>query len=144
MNNRMQQRVEAWFDGETAVDAPATPQAEAHAAYLAKVRKGAETRKAVPEIRDEQFDAFMSGIREGIQARPASRFSGGFWALASAAAAAVIVATSAMIVFTGGPAPVQATEVEAYSTELEGATVDVETSEDGGTVWITVTTEDLW
>lgn len=139
--------LERWFDGEGDLRAqPDThhPESQAHLAYLETVRAGVESIREDHEIRDEQFDAFMEGIRGRVgRGEPRSNYRS-FWALASVVAASILVALSIMVVFTGGPAEVSArTEVDVVSTELD-ATVDVETSEDGSTVWIEVTPKDLW
>lgn len=141
--------IERWFDGESpAPDAvedrlARSEPAAAHAAYLRTLRAGAKARSVAPEIRDEQFDAFMSGIRDDIEA-PRTSHHRGFWALASVVAASLIVAVSAFIILSGGTKPVAArTVVEDYSTDLKGATVNVQTNDQGATVWIKVTKEDL-
>jgi hypothetical protein len=142
MDKKMTHReIERQFDGESDRSAPV--ENSAHAAYLRKVRDGVAEVKDTPEIADEQFSAFMAGIHQGID-QPRKAGHGRVWALASIAAASLIVALSTFAIFSGGPGEVSArTVVEDYSTDLEGATVDVETSDDGATVWIQVTTEDL-
>lgn len=142
------QSIERWFDGESDTPLPndaLTPEARAHLRYLETVREGIESVRSRPEIRDEQFDVFMEGIRGRIgEGHPARGGYRSFWALASVVAASLLVALSIMVIFTGGPSEVSArTEIGVVSTELD-ATVDVETSEDGSTVWIEVTPKDLW
>jgi len=152
MNRKQEEKaLERWFDGESGASAEmeermaSSPEMARHAAFLKTVRSGAETIKDAPEIRDEQFDTFMHGIRNDIHQRPTGFGFRNLWAVASVVTAAIVVAISTLVIFSEGPNEVSArTEIEAISTELEGATVDVETSEDGQTVWIKVTPEDLW
>ncbi len=132
---RWTQQVEAYFDGEAASGV------EAHldgcavcAGHLDMLRAQREAVAGAQEratIQDAQFSAFMDGIREGLEA-PRRRHTG-FWAMASMAAAAMLVVLGTMYVFSGGPETVKATEVEFVSTDLEGAAVDWYNTEDGVT-----------
>jgi hypothetical protein len=85
---------------------------------------------AAPVLSDQQFPAFMEGIKVGIH--EPNRRSGGIWALMSLAAAALVIAVATFSMFTG-PGPAKANEVESVWTEIEGASVQVETPEGGVT-----------
>lgn len=141
------ERVEALVDGESrdgsAVEAHLSGCADcaAHRDHLLQLR--AVVRGVAPILSDQQFPAFMDGIRSGIsQSPPRSR---GIWALTSLAAAALVIAVATFSIFNGSiPEPVRANEVESASTEIEGATV--EWSDSGGgvtTIWISVSEDDL-
>jgi anti-sigma factor RsiW len=127
-NCNWEQQVEAYFDGFAGK--PAEVEAHLHACaectgllqHLQTVRAGVQAIPRPRVIEDAQFNAFMAGIREGIEA-PA-RSHRGFWAALSLVSAALVVSVAVFSMFTG-PAPVKATEVKATSTQIEGATVDV-------------------
>lgn len=150
-------KIEAYFDGalENPSEAEALLASDAdcarHYAALQQLRTAA---KAAPQavINDLQLNSFLSGIREQIAdepvvvAFPKHGQGRSFWAMASLAAAAVLVAVSTFYIFTGGtPAePVRATEVESVSTGIDGATTTVEYGPDGtATIWINLTGDDL-
>lgn len=133
--------VERWFDGEH----PEPETVERHVqscaacaeqwAALRALRSGAHAAASRQEIRDPQLQAFLSGIREGIEAP--RRSYRGLWALASVAAAALIVAAAVVVIFSGGPGKVDATVVESVSSDIKGATVESYSSKNGvTTVWL--------
>ena len=139
--------VEALVDGE-ARDVPAAeahvascPDCAAHRKSLLKWRDSLAPVLAVPVLSDQQFPAFMEGIRTGIhETRPRS---GGIWALMSLAAAALVIAVATFSMFSG-PGPVKANEVESVSTEIDGATVGVENGENSvTTIWISIGEDDV-
>jgi len=142
-NCRWNKEVEAWFDGESA-----EPQAvEQHiagcracAAHLASLKAARNGVRAVAErhtIADAQMPAFMRGIREEIQ-KP-SRGHRALWVLASAATACMLALFSIYAVVTSGPNDSLRTEIQSYSTELEGATVQTRLAEDGTLlVWVSM------
>lgn len=140
-------RIEAYVDGEATdtgaveshldICAPCTR----HYAFLRQMRAAVSGLPASPEVSDGQFPAFM----EGIQAEVASthRRPGGFWALMSLSAAALVIAIATFSIFTG-PGPVKANEVESVSTQLDGATVHWDNSDDGvTTIWISIAEDDV-
>lgn len=141
---RWTRQVERWFDGESrqprdvAQHIDGCPACQAYARRLELFRAGAQAVAVRQEIASPQFPAFLEGIREGIE-QPRRRHTG-VWALASLMAASLIVAISLFAVFTGGPDPVGAehTVVESASTEMEGATVEMQNSTDGSRaiVWV--------
>lgn len=113
-----------------------------HDAVLA-LRRGVASAAIAPEIADGQFNAFMQGIRDGIET-PAPRHYG-VWAAASLAAAALVLVFSALAFFTTGSEPVRAAEVESAITELEGVTIHSFDNQQGlPTVWVTMPESDLW
>lgn len=150
-------KIEAYFDG--ALDNPAEAEAllasdQACAQHYASLEQMRQAVQAAPraEINDLQLNSFLSGIREHIaeepEAAPTQRFGQrrSVWAMASLAAAAVLVAISTFYIFAGGtPAePVRATEIESVSTGIAGATTTVEYGPDGTTtIWINLTGDDL-
>lgn len=103
----------------------------------------ATVRGGAPTLTDEQFPAFMDGIKDGIATAPPRHR--GFWALTSLAAAALVIAVALFSILNGpAPAPVQANEVESVSTEIDGATV--EWGDSGGgvtTIWITIAEDEI-
>lgn len=150
--NKQLMKVEALLDGETQYAAGAEeilvrdPKAAAHLEAMRHLRGALELRPSVPVIADAQFSAFMAGIRDQIEAPAAA--SGGahrsWWAMASLAAASLLVAASALYIFSGGPEPVRASEVESVSTDIAGATTGYEYAPDGNTtVWIEIAEDDL-
>ena len=125
-----QKEVERWFDGEVESAAAVGSHLEscvsctAHVAFLTECRDAIASLPAGPEIADGQMPAFLEGIAEGVQ-RPRRR-STGFWAMTSAVTAAVIVAVSALTIFSpGAPPAVAGSEVEVVSTDIDGATVEI-------------------
>ena len=141
-------KVEAWFDGESPeleevkCHIAACPECAALARRLQAVRGGVEAVATRETIADAQVPAFIEGIRQGIA--PPARGHRGLWALASAATACVLVIFSVFTVLRGGPGDTLSTEVESYSTELKGATVSVQLSDDGAaTVWVSMPEEVL-
>lgn len=151
MNRKTELReMQRWFDGAASPDSHIQARWE-HDSELAEelhwwsvMRAGCEQVRAHPTIADTQMPAFLDQVRESIQQAPGRRF-GGWWAFTSVAAAALLVAVSAFVIFSGGPSEVKAhTVVENYSTELEGATVDMDTTEDGTvTIWVNTAQKDV-
>jgi anti-sigma factor RsiW len=146
---KWQKKVERWFDGETATHdgvgqhVAACPECSALVDRLRALREAAKASVARPIIDDPQFPAFMEGIRDRIQ-EPA-RHHRGLWALASVTAASMIVAASVLFILVGGPADVAATEVESATTDIENATVEFYSSEDGSaTVWVSEGGGEMW
>jgi hypothetical protein len=117
---------------------------------LQRLRDGVQDMRAVPEITDAQFSAFMDGIREGIEARPSGYR--GLWAAVSMVTAAIVIAFSLFAVLDTfhlrGKLPAVQAEVEKATTEIQGATVNSYTSDDGtAVVWVNNATVDrvnLW
>ncbi len=154
--NIWQKQVEAYFDGEREHAGNAAqliaerPECAVYYERLKALRPDANTA-GQDGISDAQFPAFMAGIRSEIEG---DAFSGwgfrtrGWLAVASVTAAALVFVFAAFVIFatfTGGPAPVQANEIEHVSTELEGATVEWYDDEQGGTtLWISVSEDDVW
>jgi len=124
------------------------PECAGHLALLSALRRGAQSVARREEIRDPQFSAFMSGIRERVEApRGVNRL--GWWAWSSIGAAALIVSAFTFEVVGGGPAPVRAqTEIESVSTDLDGARIGDYQEEDGAktvcTVWVNMPQGDVW
>lgn len=151
-DDNVKRQVERWFDGESpneTLEVPADAKAEADA-YLKEmetIRDGLREAAPRPVIGDGQFPAFMSGIREGIEAgpRPARRSA---WAVLSLAASALIVAVSILFILDGGgngPHDVVSaapTEVETASSEIDGVRIDIDN--ETGTVWVSDPGGDLW
>ncbi len=138
------QRVERWFDAESAEQEAVLshmadcPACTAYVERLRMIRAGVASVTERADIQDGQFPAFMDGIRERIHG-PARRHPG-LWTFASVGAAALLMAVSAFVVFGGRTPEVRATAVESYSTELEDATITEYVSENGvSTLWVTVT-----
>lgn len=132
-----QKKVAAHLDGHAAGDAPSTPEARAYADELLRLREGVQAVKSTPEISDAQFAAFMSGIREGIDAAPARHR--GLWAAFSLVAAALVVALSLFVILETDNIvnpPVAGAEppsvVESASSEI--FSVDYYTSDEGDAV----------
>ena len=114
-----------------------------HRDAILALRQGAAEAARTPEISDAQFGAFMQGIRDGIET-PAPRLYG-LWAMASVAAAALVLILSALAFFTTGSEPVRATQVESVSTELDGVTIHFNDNQEGvSTVWVSMPESDLW
>ena len=137
-------RVERWFDGESEASAEAERHVRAcavcaaHLEGLESLREGVRTAATRATIGDAQMPAFLRGIRDAIE-RPSPRHGRRAWVAATVSLAALIVASLAFTLLTGGPQGVRAVEVEHYATELEGATITTYASEDGAaTVWVTM------
>jgi len=147
--NKWERDVARRFDGEAdgLAKGPKNPETAAYEAGLRLLRAGANQASEKWEILDAQFPAFMDGIRQEIE-RPA-RHTRGFWAVVSLSTAALLVALSAFLVFTTGDQvapPVEAVinQVETVSTEINGATVDSYTDDEGTTVlWVSNGKRDL-
>lgn len=141
--------VEALVDGEArnaqAVETHVSdcPDCAAHRDGLLRWRAALAPAVPVPVLSDQQFPAFMEGIKAGIH-EPRPRI-GGIWALLSLAAAALVIAVATFSMFSDpGPAPVDANEVESVSTDIEGATVGVENGENNvTTIWISIGEDDV-
>lgn len=150
LNCQYRKDIEPYFDGElpdsTAMQRHlgTCPKCTAHLEQLESMRGGLRNAIEHAEISDAQLPAFMEGIREHTQ-RPARRHTG-LWAMASAAAAAVIVAGSLLYVMSPQKAPVSAdTIIEESSTDINGATTETFISDDGtATVWVNVPDGDMW
>jgi len=140
--------IEIYVDGETArpetVEAhlATCPACAAHRDSLLTWR-GVTRPLATPVLSDEQFPAFMAGIRAELDAP--RRRHGGFWALMSLTAAALVIAIAVFSIFTGPTNnPTQATEVKSVSTDIDNATVSVETPEDGvTTIRVNINKDDI-
>lgn len=139
------EQVERWIDGECADAAgiekhlTACPACRAYAEQAHRMREGVHAVTERATIADAQFPAFFDTIREGVNhppRRPAR------WALLSMTAAAIIVAISVVsIAFNVSNDPIQPVraEVEAVSTEIDGATTTTDYDDDGTTtVWLNV------
>lgn len=113
---------------------------------LVRLRGGvAAVTGGTPEITDAQFTHFMAGIREQLDAPARRPVWGRVWAMASLAAAALIVAVAALSIFYHGPEQVSANEVESGTTEIDGATVDWYDGKEGvTTVWVKTDGGDMW
>jgi len=140
--------VEKWFDGESADPQEVerhVDQCHACAAQLERLRLIRDGVEAVVErgtIDDPQLPAFMAGIRDRID-RPMRRRRG-VWALASAAAAAIVMVAGFNVLMDRPPESL-VTEVESFATELDGATVTTYLSDDGtATVWVSLPKEEVW
>ncbi|GMU93699.1 MAG: hypothetical protein AMXMBFR4_27570 [Candidatus Hydrogenedentota bacterium] len=138
-------------DGMDALSsASLTHEEQEYLSTLQRLRDGVQEIKTTPEITDAQFSAFMSGIREGIEARPTGYR--GLWAAVSMVTAALVIAFSLFAVLDTfhqrGKLPAVQAEVEKATTEIQGATVNSYTSDDGtAVVWVNDATVDrvnLW
>jgi len=140
-------RIEALVDGEPRNAGAAEAHlagCDACAAYRDHLlRLRAVMRGSAPVLSDQQFPAFMDGIRSGLEQSPAR--GRGIWALTSLAAAALVIAVATFSIIDGAaPVPVRADGVESVSTDIDGATVGW--SDSGGgvtTIWITIAEDDL-
>jgi anti-sigma factor RsiW len=121
----------------------ACPDCAAHRAGLLQWREALAPAALAPVLSDQQFPAFMEGIRAGIN-EPRPRV-GGIWAMLSLAAAALVIAVATFSMFSAPtPDPVNANEVESVSTDIEGATVGVENGENSvTTIWISIGEDDV-
>ena len=141
--------VEALVDGEAqdpqAVETHVSGCATCsdHRAGLLRWREALAPAISAPVLSDQQFPAFMEGIRAGIN-EPRPRV-GGIWAMLSLATAALVIAVATFYMFsTPAPAPVSANEVESLSTDIEGATVGVENGDNSvTTIWISIGEDDV-
>ena len=141
-------RVERWFDGEMAESQDfekhlaGCPLCAARLEELKALRAAVDAVKAREEIGDAQFPSFMQRIEEEIQ--PLKRRLVRFWVLASAAAAAVVVAFSLISIVSPGPEPLQAVSIEESSTDIDGATTEsVYVNEETAMVWINLPDGDM-
>ena len=146
-----QMNVERYFDGASPDAAAvqthlgACPECRAHLASLERMRVGFAVRKAVPEIADPQMSAFFHQLRDRVETAPAAARPFRFWAMLSAAAAALVVTVSLLSIFSTGPKRIEATVIEQRSTQIEGATTSVSVANDGTTtVWVNVPEGDMW
>jgi len=143
-----QQRIAREFDGEAPEGCggePGNAEEQAYLERLRQLREGVRNAASTEVIEDAQFRSFMDGIREGIETpRPGHRR---LWAYVSLSAAALIVAASTYITYlavTSDSGTGVGTVVEAYESDIPGATVDSSTSEDGtASVWVTVPERDI-
>lgn len=140
-------RVEAYADGEqrdsVAVEShlAGCEPCKRHHATMLRMRSAIRELPAPPVLSDGQFPAFMEGIHQEVSR--SRRRPGGFWALVSLSAAALVIALATFSMFTG-PGPVKANEVESVSTQLEDATVHWGNSDDGvTTIWISIGKDDV-
>jgi predicted anti-sigma-YlaC factor YlaD len=139
-----QHEVERWFDGESATGDSVPTHIEscdscrAHVAFLTECREAIAGGASVPSISDAQVPAFLEGISDAVNA-PRRRMTG-FWAMASALTAALIVAISAVTIVSPGQTPVEAkTEIETVSTDIDGATIEIlDDDSTTPTVWLTL------
>lgn len=114
---------------------------KAYVAALQRMRDGARAIAGAPAISDAQFNAFMAGIREQIDAPPQSHR--GIWALLSLSTAALLVALSVFVVFMSNHGNTES-KVEAATTQLPGATVNSYATSDGTPViWISTGSRDV-
>ncbi len=142
--------VERWIDGEAAEAAgierhvAGCAACAKHAAFLRQTRTAVAAVATRHHISDAQFPAFMEGLRVEIE-RP-QRSWRGLWALGSLVSAALVAAIALYSLVKPAPVPVEAkTEVELFSTQIEGATTKVDYSDDGvATIWINVPEGDMW
>lgn len=140
------QKIEAFVDGETSdaltIEAhlAACPTCSAHRKTLLQWR--AALRPEAAGLSDQQFPAFMEGIRAGLpDAEPHYR---GFWALTSLAAAALVIALATFSILSGPDPVLRANEVESATTEIEGASVGWKNSGGGvTTIWISIAEDDV-
>ena len=144
------QTLEAWFDGQLPPEAiqeeTLSPELKGHLAMLRALRGGAQAVPKPHEIADAQLPLFLEGIRERAKGEPVAARWPGLWAYASFATAAVVIAMSTMFIVAGGPVEVAAqSEVQTYSSEIEGAEIDAYTSDNGtAVVWINAPEADVW
>ena len=140
--------IEAYVDGESRRD---TLDIEKHLAdcalctehhdSLLHVRAALGSLAAKPVLSDNQFPAFMEGIHENIGA--GKRHPRNFWAILSLSAAALVISIATFSIFSESD-PVRANEVESVSTQIQGATVHWDNSDDGvTTIWISVAEDDV-
>ncbi len=141
------ERVERRFDGEMTGSREfeehlaGCPECTHRLEDLKALRTAIEFTKARVEISDAQFPSFMQGIEDEIE--PPRRRQVGLWAVASAFAAALVVALSLISILSPGPEPLQAVTIEEASTEIEGATTSVYVNEETTMVWINLPDGDM-
>jgi hypothetical protein len=136
------QEVERWFDGEQEDSESLRFHMESceccqvHIAFLRECRDTVSSMPAAPGIADAQMSAFLEGIANAVHT-PRKR-SAGFWAMASALTAALVVAVSTITIVSSGPDPVGAESmIETVSTEIDGATVEIlDENSATPTVWL--------
>lgn len=149
--------IQRWFDGESAnVEAverhlDTCGVCRARLEELQALRDATQVQTAlIPGVADAQMNAFLSGIRQRIEEEAVVSSAPRFywrrlWAYASLAAAALIVAVSALVVFSPRPEKASATVVESVKTEVDGANVKTYKSKDGSaTVWVNLPQDDVW
>ncbi len=146
-DRKKRKQIGARLDGEIRYAGRQTPPREpalkAYEAAVLQLRRGAAQAARAPEINDAQFGAFMRGIQEGIET-PAPGLSR-LWAMASLAAAALVLLLSVFAYFGTGSEPVRASEVESVYTDLDGVTVNYyDTPQGVSTVQVTMPENDLW
>lgn len=142
---KYEQQVARWFDGEIGSGESIEdhidqcPTCQEYVSFLKTTREQTTALAGKPTIADAQMPTFLDGLRDQVDAVPVRRFNG-IWAMASLACAAIISAVSIWYVVVPQQQPVEAhTLVESHSTAIEGATTEVEYSDDGTTtVWINV------
>jgi len=146
-----QATIDRWFDGES-VDEPAVQThladcsaCRAYADQLKRIRAGFAAANADrPAITEAQMPAFLRELETRVHAKPRRRIA--FITMASAAAAAIVVAVSVLsLIPTSGPKAIEATEIEETTTEIDGATTESTVSDDGtATIWVNLPEGDLW
>ncbi len=141
---------ERWFDSGMPGDAGAAGHVKscavcaAHVERLGTLQRGARQAAVREGVGEGQFPAFMAGIHEGLERRPAWAWRR-VWAPVSAVAAALVIGLSSLAVLSGDPGAAEGTVVESWSTELEDAEVSYYSTENGTTtVWVSVAQEDMW
>lgn len=143
--NELEKLLERHFDGEGSLPDNALADNPGMARYqenLAVLRNHMSAKRTVAEIADPQFNGFMAGIREQTAAKPASHW-GRWLTLASLTAASLVISAASFYIVAYGPSPVEATEVEMVSTDLEGASTREYTEDGITTVWVSVAEDDL-
>ncbi|NLN94134.1 MAG: hypothetical protein GX130_12625 [Candidatus Hydrogenedens sp.] len=138
------QKIAARVDGENQYSAAVTDEeSRRYEQFVETLHNQVQTLPQAPTLADESMPAFLSGIQEGLEEPAFGR--GRLWATASALTAALILILSLFVIFSSGPEPVRATEVESCSTELDGVTLQTFDNRDGvSTVWVTMPESDLW
>lgn len=138
------QKIAARLDGEEQFSqGPADDESRRYEDFVERLHEEVQTLPEAPGIADESMTAFLSGIHEGLEEPALHR--GRLWATASALTAALILLLSLFVIFSSGPEPVRATEVESCSTELDGVTLETYDNREGvSTVWVTMPENDLW
>jgi len=136
--------VERWFDKESVASdvrghIESCPVCARHLDQLCAFRQAAHAARGA-EIGDAQFPAFMAGIRERVETPAPTRRRG--WRVAWVTMAALLVASAAFLVMTDGTRTVEATVVESYSSELEGAIVTTYASDTGVTTLLVQVSQD--
>lgn len=138
------QKIAARIDGEEtfAVDA-ADAESRTYADFVQDLHDQAQSVASAPTIADTSMTTFLSGIHEGLEEPVLHR--GRLWATASALTAALILILALFVIFSNGPEPVRATEVESCTTELDGVTLQTFDNQEGvSTVWVIMPESDLW